>query len=332
MRNNLAAVGIWVAVLFLVLTTLPLILSGYWLKILTNIIMFAVLAQSCNIISGYTGYPALGNVVFFGLGAYSTAILMNRIGAPFPLALLAAGLISGLYAAVLGLPILKTKGHYFVMATLGVNEATRELVNNLDFLTGGGIGMSLPIPDRSIQSFYILIYFTMLVILVSCTLLVHFVSRSPFGFALRAIRANEQAAGVMGINTTLCKTGAWVASAFFTGLAGGVYAYWLTYIESQVVFSIIIGVKFFVILLLGGAGTVFGPLLGAFMFQIIDQFIWGAFPEFHLGVLGLLMIMVVIFVPNGLLRLFETRIWFPAKGLFQALGVMGTRAGRSEKG
>lgn len=134
------------ALAFLVVA-IPLWASGYWLRIATNIWMYVALTAAQNIIAGYAGYPALGNVVFFGLGAYAAAVGMTSAGLPIPVALLLGGVVPVLYAIALGAPILRTRGHYFVMATIGVNEGTREVISNLDAWTEGSRGITLPILD-----------------------------------------------------------------------------------------------------------------------------------------------------------------------------------------
>jgi branched-chain amino acid transport system permease protein len=121
------------------------------------------------------------------------------------------------------------------------------------------------------------------------------------GYALKAIKANEEAADAMGINTTLYKTIAWAISGLFTALAGGIYAYWFTFIEPATVFDVVVVVKLFVILLLGGAGTVMGPLYGAFIFEGISEIVWSRFLNLHMGILGILVIFIVFFIPNGLI-------------------------------
>jgi branched-chain amino acid transport system permease protein len=128
-------------------------------------------------------------------------------------------------------------------------------------------------------------------------------SRNRLGYALKAIRANEEAAGVMGIDTTRYKITAWVLSALFTGVTGSIYAYWFTYIDAPTVFDVMWVVKMFVIILIGGAGTVFGPVIGAFILETISELVWSRFLNLHLGILGLIIILVVLFMPRGIISL-----------------------------
>lgn len=283
----------------------PFQLSGYWVRVLTNVFMFATLAQAADLITGWTGYAALGNVAFFGLGAYAVGVAMHA-GIGFYPSLAIAGILAALVALVVGLPILRTKGHYFVMATIGLNEVIRALIVNLEF-TGGGKGMTLPVPPLRPPALYTYFYFIMLAIMVACLLTTYIISKRPLGYGLRAIRADEEAANVMGVPTVLLKSTAWSISAFYTALAGGVFAYWTTFIEVPVVFDVMIGIKFFVMLLLGGMGTVLGPALGAFVVEFLGEVVWDMFPMYHLASLGIGIVLIVLLIPGGLMETLRAR-------------------------
>ncbi len=298
--------------LLLLLLAAPALLSGYWVRTFTDIFMFAVLAASWNLIAGYCGYPAFGNVVFFGLGAYTTGILMTKMQMSFLLAVAAGGILSILLAVLLGLPLLRLKGHYFAIATLGVNEALREVVTNLTDLTGGGYGISLPILPGKVEVVLAFFYFLMLGLMLALILLTHIISRRRFGFACRAIRADEDAAAVAGIDTRKYKILAWSLSALFTGLAGGVYAVWITYIDPVSVFDMGIAVKFCIMVLLGGAGTVWGPIIGAFILEIVSLVVWTKFLVLHAAILGFIIILVVIFMPRGFMQFIKGKMTMTA--------------------
>ena len=283
----------------------PYLVSFYWLRILTNIFMFAILAQAINIIAGYVGYPAFGNVVFFGLGAYSTGVLMVKFQTTFFTSVLVGIVICLLFTLLFGVPVLRLKGHYFAIATLGLNEATRDIVDNLSGLTGGGMGLSLPLRAGDIGAntryFYFLFYGTMLLSI----LVTYLLSRSRFGYACRSIRSDEEAAEGMGINTTKYKTLAWMISAVLTGIAGSGYAYWMSYIEPGVVFDMTIAIKSFVMFLLGGAATVLGPIVGAFFVEAVSTLTWSHLLNYHTGTLGAIIILVVIFMPQGFISFIQ---------------------------
>jgi branched-chain amino acid transport system permease protein len=285
----------------------PFFMQGYWLRVVTSIMMFATITLALNFIAGYAGYAAFGNVVFMGIGAYTTAILMVKAGIPWWIGVLSGAVLSGLYAILLGLPILRLRGHYFAICTLGVNEATKQFTLIWESLTEGGMGITLPLTSLQIQDFYTLIYFIMFGILLACFLTTYFISRNRIGYALRAIRANEDAAEMSGIRTTYYKVVAWAISAFFTGLVGGIYAYWFTFIEPANVFDIMIAVKAFVMMLLGGGGTVLGPILGATVLELVSELVWGEFLTLHMLIFGGIIILVILFMPSGMMEVFRKR-------------------------
>jgi branched-chain amino acid transport system permease protein len=290
-----------------VLLMLPNFLGLYWVRVLTTAFMFATLAQAINLIAGYTGYPAFGNVVFFGLGAYATAIAMVRFELPFVVGLLCAVALSLLVAVTIGPALLRLRGHYFAVGTLGLNEATRAVVDNLQ-ITGGGWGLSIPLHPGGVHASASLFYTLFLFMAAGMLLLTWFIIRSPFGYACRAIRADEEAAASLGVATTRVKTLMWAISAMVTGLAGGTYAYWLSYIDPPSVFNMAIAIKFFVIMLLGGVGTLFGPVIGAIFLELVATATWTQLLDFHAGVLGLIVIGVVIFFPGGFVDFFRRRV------------------------
>ena len=226
--------------------------SGGFLPTVTVVVMAACTAQAWNLIGGYTGYGLFGNVAFFGLGGYGTAICMTTLKMEFFPALAVGGAIAALYAVVLGVPILRLKGHYFSIATLGVAEATREIVANLTDLTGGGSGILLPIsPDRP-DVFNRFIYFTMLGLLIGSIVLTFFITRSKLGYGLIAIREDEDAARATGIDTTRYKVTAFGLNALITGLAGGVYAYWNSQLTPPDAFTLDVTLRAIIISIIGG--------------------------------------------------------------------------------
>jgi branched-chain amino acid transport system permease protein len=293
------------ALVLVILAVLPFVLTGFWVRVMTTVFMFAALAQSLNIIAGFTGYADFGNIVYFGIGAYATGFLMKS-DVPFPVAILCGALLSAVIAGLIGLPVLRLRGHYFAIATIGVMEGTRELVLNMEFLSGGS-GMNVPIIRMPPQQFSALIYFIMLSLMLGYTLLVYGLSRSSLGYSLRAIKADEQAAAVMGIDTTRAKTTAWAASAACSAIVGGVYAVWVGFIEPGVVFNVVTGTEYFMMMLLGGPGTVLGPVLGGFLLQLVSVTVWSRFLHGHMAILGIVIVLIVLFLPNGLMNALRQR-------------------------
>jgi len=297
------------------LLAVPWFGSGYLVRFLTTLFMFAVLAKAWNLIGGLAGYPSFGNVAFFGIGAYTTGILMVRLGWPFGPSLAAAGLAGALFAVAIGLPVLRLRGHYFAVATFATAEAMREIVNNLTDLTGGGKGLSLPLMAGGARAIGVYFYYLMLALLVAATATTALVLRVRLGYGLLALREDEEAAAVTGIDTTRYKVVAFALSALLTGLAGGIYAYWLTYIDPTNVFDVVISVTMLVMVLLGGTGTFWGPAVGAAILMGMTEFLWSRFLELHAAFLGAIIILVVLFLPDGLVEMARQgpRGWSPAR-------------------
>jgi branched-chain amino acid transport system permease protein len=277
-----------------VLVAAPALVSPFMVQFLINLFMLAVLAESWNIIGGFTGYASFGNVAFFGIGAYTTGVLLTRAGWPLLLALPASGLLAMAFGALVGSPILRLKGHYFGIATLGVAETMREIVYNLE-ITGAGTGLVMPIARTPLLFFYL-----MLAVLVAVTLVNWWLSRSRFGFGLVAIREDEDAAAAMGIDTARYKTIAFALSGAFAGLAGGVFAYWITFIDPDAVFRVITTIQMIIMAVFGGAGTVMGPLLGALVLASVSELLSTQLVTLAELFNGVIVILVVLFMPRGL--------------------------------
>jgi branched-chain amino acid transport system permease protein len=284
----------------------PLIGNNFTLRFGTDILMFAVMASAWNIIGGYTGYASFGNVVFFGIGAYITAISMEKAGLPFALAYPAAGIGAAFFAVIIGLPVLRLRGHYFAIATLGVAEAMKALVQNLN-ITEGNAGIYLPMLNLSVRHQYWFFYYMMLSTLVLSLVTTYLILKAKLGYSLIAIRENEQAADSAGINTTATKTFAFALSGFFTGLAGGVYAYQQAFIQPGPVFAVQMTVKMIVMAVFGGMGRLFGPLLGAVGIEIISETLSNYFLVAHTLFFGVLVILAIVFTPKGMIDLVTSR-------------------------
>jgi branched-chain amino acid transport system permease protein len=287
--------------LLLVLLLIPFGVDAYWLRLGTTMLMYGVLAMSWNFIGGMAGYPSFASAAFFGLGAYTGAVA-QKYGLPMLLAWSTAGLVAVLFAAALGFALLRLRGHYFAIASLVVAEVLREMANSATGLTGGGMGLNLPIPKMaSIVGQAQFFYYAMLGVAVLAFAASWRVKNSRLGFGLRCIHQNESAADMLGVNTTGYKVCAFVLSGTFVGMAGAVYASWVHYIEPPDVFDVLYSVKPIVMVLLGGAGTLFGPPIGAALFLSLEELVWRNYISVHTGVLGLLIVLLVLFLPKGVL-------------------------------
>jgi branched-chain amino acid transport system permease protein len=200
--------------------------------------------------------------------------------------------------------LLRLRGHYFAIASLVVAEVLREIVNSATELTGGGMGLNLPVPRLASVEAQALFFFYAMLVIAALTFAAQLATVwSKLGFGLRCIQQNEAAADMIGVNTTLYKTSAFMLSAVFVGVAGAVYASWVHYIEPPDVFDVLHSVKPIVMALLGGVGSVFGPLIGAGAYLFLEELVWRHFLAAHTGVLGLLVVLLVLFLPRGLLSL-----------------------------
>lgn len=259
-----------------------------------NALLLAVLAQGWNIIGGYTGYASFGNSVFYGLGSYGVAIAMVQWHLPFGVGMLFGVVLAVAFAVLLGVPVLRLRGHYFAIATLALAAVMTAIVSNLS-LAGQNIGLVLP-PLNNDKLFYEL----SLGLLTITTLTIWGLTRSRFGFGLIAIRENEEGAAVMGVNTTLYKVTAFTLSGIFSALAGGIHAYWITFLDPESAFDLTLNVKMIIMAVFGGPGTVFGPIVGAFSLSAISEFLSSEVTSIAGLFFGVVIVAAVVFMPRGL--------------------------------
>ncbi|MBE2237237.1 MAG: branched-chain amino acid ABC transporter permease [Caldilineaceae bacterium] len=269
-----------------------------------TMLMSVALASSLNILLGYTGYVNFGSIVFFGLGGYLGFYTVSALGWHLLLAVPIGGVAAATLALLLGSAVLRLRGAYFALATIGINEAMKALVINLDFL-GGPTGMNLNFsiyqeyggPAQALWlTYWALAVITLLVIVVS-----YLVKKSKFGLGLMAIREDEDAAEVMGVVAPRAKTTAYVISAFFPGLIGVLFFFKNGIIEPESAFRLHLSVELLVMVMLGGAGTVLGPVLGAAFYQRLRGLLLTSelFKNTQLVVAGVLLLLIVLFIPAG---------------------------------
>ena len=294
-----AAWGIVLAVIVALLAALPWIGNTVLVQFGINVLLLATLAQGWNIIGGYTGYPSFGNSVFYGLGAYGVAIAMVQYHLPFWVGMLLGLGLGVAFAGLLGLAVLRLKGHYFAICTLGLALVMTAIVSNLE-IAGSNIGLVLPLLRSEV-----LFYELALGLLVLATLTIFWLSRSRFGLGLIAIRENEEGAAVMGVNTTLYKVLAFMLSASFTALAGGIYAYYITFIDPVGVFDIGLNVKMIIMAVFGGPGSVLGPAVGAFILSAISEVLATKVTSIASMFFGIVIVIAVMFMPRGIAHLVQ---------------------------
>jgi branched-chain amino acid transport system permease protein len=278
-----------------------------------TILKAIALASSLNILLGYTGYVSFGHIVFYGFGGYVGLYFINEQGWSIWTGLLAGGISSGLLAFLLGKAILRLRGAYFALATIGVNEAMKAFINNFNPF-GGPIGMTLNFSVYRAyggaaqalgMSFYIMAGLTFAAFVVS-----HIVRSSKFGLGLQAIRENEDAAEVMGVPAPDAKTWAYVLSAIFPGMVGVLFFFKNGNVEPHVAFPLHASIELLVMVMLGGQGTVLGPILGAFAYQGMRGYLVTSefFKDIQLSVSGVLLLLIVLFIPAGAVGWLRQRI------------------------
>jgi branched-chain amino acid transport system permease protein len=278
-----------------------------------TILKAIALASSLNILLGYTGYVSFGHIVFYGFGGYVGLYLLTEQELSLWFAMLAGGLASGILAFLLGKAILRLRGAYFALATIGVNEAMKAFVNNFD-LFGGPTGITLNFSvykayggaAQALQtSFYIGAGLALLAVLLS-----YVVRSSKFGLGLLAIRENEDAAEVMGVFAPNAKTWAYVLSAILPGMIGVLFFFKNGNVEPHDAFPLHASIELLVMVMLGGQGTVLGPILGAFAYQGMRGFLVTSdfFKDIQLSVSGALLLVIVLFIPAGAIGWLRHRI------------------------
>ena len=287
-------------VVLVALVALPAVVHDtFFLRVATEAVMWIGLAVAFDVLAGYTGYLNFGHGAFFGIGAYATALLMVRAGWPFAPAVAAGGVIAGVGAVIAGLPTLRLRGAYFAIATWALSRGIQQLALMMP-LTGGPDGMRLP-PFLQPRFFY---YAMLGVVGASFFLLWFLLERAPFGLKLKAIREDEQGAKALGLNPTLLKIQAFVMSAVPTAIIGGVFAYWVTFIDPASTLGDLVSDQALVMVVFGGMGTLIGPVIGAVLIFTFKTIFWAYLAEYevlYLIILGATIALSVVFLPNGVL-------------------------------
>jgi len=289
----------------------------------TTIALFALIyacaATGWNIFSGYTGYIALGHAAYFGVGAYSLAIICNNSKIPggyLPLFLVpVCGLIAGVFAIPLGAIALRTRRHTFVVVTVATFFIMQLLAYNLRGLTNGSTGLDMPIPLQWNGvwggAFYnVPFYFTALIATLLALAVSWFVRNSKFGLGLLAIRDDEDRARGLGVKTSSSKLIAFVISAIFTGMGGAIFAYYLGHVTPQFTFEALFDVAIALMVFMGGLGTLTGPILGALVLESAQQILTVNFPSagLYLILYGVLFLVVILLLPQGIVPSLRT-LW-----------------------
>jgi branched-chain amino acid transport system permease protein len=273
----------------------PLYAGVYTVILMISILMYMIIAVSWTFFSGPTGYISLASAAFFGAGIYTSAIFGMVL--PFPLVILLGALASSCMALLVGALTLRLKGIYFVMFTFGLVELLLNFILWWEVTVSGTTGRVVP-PMSNLTVFY-----TMLGILVALALVVFFIRRSTYGLALQSIGENEEAAAHSGVHVTALKIITYAISAFFMGAAGAVMATRWTYIDPKIAFNPLISFMPVLMAIFGGMRPLFGPIIGAAIFTYLEQFLITRFPYYYMLIFGVIMVVAILYMPEGLLGL-----------------------------
>lgn len=275
--------------------------SEYSIRFATMVILWIGMAGCWNITCGYTGYIDFGPVVYYGIGSYATAISMMKYGVPFLPAVGLAGLVAAVIALPMGMTTLRLRGAYFAIATFAFAETMKQIALEFDRTFGvsffqGSYGMNLP-PEIPGNTFF----FYCILAVAFCVVMVHYwIEHSKFGLGLKAIHEAEDAAEIAGVDTTGVKLRAYMLSALFLGMFGGIEAYWITYISPADVFNVHKTVDMVIMTLLGGMGTFLGPVVGASFLRVLYEIFGTTFVEYYLIIVGVIVIGTILIAPRGI--------------------------------
>ncbi len=297
----------WLIVLVLVLALAPLVLPPFFLQLLTEIAIVGLFATAFNLLMGFGGMVSFGHAAYFALGAYTAALLVKRVGMPMLLALPAAPLVAGLGALLFGCFIVRLTHTYFAMLSLAFAQIVFTVIFKWKSLTGGDDGLLDVWPPSFLKSPVAYYYFALAVVGLGL-LALHAVVASPFGYALRAVRENPRRARFIGINVRRHQLLAFGISGVFSGLAGGLFAFY----NGSVFPDFAYFTKSFeplVVALLGGVQSFFGPLAGAFGFKVLEWLISRQWPIYWPLFLGAIVIAVIVVLPQGFVGLVGGRLW-----------------------
>jgi branched-chain amino acid transport system permease protein len=277
----------------------------YYLSALFSLFMYVALSCGWNIFGGYTGYMNFGHAAFFGIGAYTSSIMLLKLGlSPFYTSVL-GGVIAAIAAGIIAWPCLRLRGPYFVLVTFCLGLSARIVVINVESL-GSSTGLWLPFMKVSMFANRVIFYEIMLALMFIVILIAIWVERSKFGLGLRSIFHDEDSAETQGVNATGLKIWAFAISAFFAGVVGGIYAYYRSYIHPDFIFDVNISVLVVLMALLGGRKSWVGPIVGASILIIINELLTAAAgigAEVSRIIYGLLLVVVIMYLPNGLIGL-----------------------------
>lgn len=300
-KTIIAVIGVCILLL------LPYGLGKYSIFLISLLAVYSLVSIGLNLLMGYTGQIAAGHAGFLALGAYFTAILSDSIEwMPCLMTLLLSGAFTGVIGFLLGIPILRLKGFYIAMATLAFGVVVSEVILQWSSLTGGDDGFSVPyarLPGIVLDTDYKL-YYLIIIVTIIMTILGRNLVRGYIGRAFIALRESEVAAETIGVNLAKYKTIAFAISAFYTGVAGGLFAYLITFLSPDA-FTLELSVDFIAMIVIGGLGSITGSIIGAVILTGMQQILAGL-QDLQVFIFGLSLIVFMIFMPRGIIGMFSS--------------------------
>lgn len=279
--------------------------SGYLMTLFVMIAVYSITAMALNLLTGYGGQISIGHAGFLAIGSYSVAILATKIGLPFFITLPLSGIITGIVGFIIALPAVRLSGHFLAVATLGFGLSIPQIALNWDSLTGGYSGISLSRPNwlsTDLQFFYVVLVTTIFI-----TWLFYNILKSRMGRAFIAIRESEIAAEATGIHLSFYKAIMFTISAFFTGIAGGLYAYWFGFVSPND-FSVVTSFLLLGMIVVGGLASIPGAIVGAILFTVLPE-LTSSFVGLTNIVIGVAVVLIILFRPAGFISIIDLFFW-----------------------
>ena len=297
----------------LFLLIFPAFKLAYLNTFLITLFIFVLLAESIDLLVGYTGYINMGHICFFGIGAYTFGILWNK-GVSLYLSFIGGGVAAVIFALLISFPFFRLRGHYFALASFALVKLMEHLTLNLPSLTQGSDGLKVLEGNRMIPMYYLSLFLVVAVIGVT-----YYITRSRLGLAMASVREEEEIASDFGVPVQRIKTTAMVIAASFAGLMGAFYTWYTIFINPEMVFGTEMALMPLAMAMLGGSGVIVGPVIGAIFLFIVEETLWTRMAYLHTAAYGLVILLVGLFMPGGLVRLGPFRRALERVGLYHEI-------------
>lgn len=311
----------WAAFFVLLIIAGFVVSNNYYLDILITIVFYACMACAWNIVGGYAGQVSVGHVAFLGLGAYTSTILFLKLNLTPMVGIFLGGMMAMVLALLIGMLTIRLRGPFFTLSTIAIAEILMVLAVRFHDLTGGSEGLNIPYRP-SVYNFvfkeYTTYYVLFVILMAAVVAVTSYINSSKTGYYLRAVREDETAAASLGVDILKSKMTALLISAFFTGVGGAMYAQYLLFIDPHTVFTVSFSTKVAALSIVGGIGTVIGPIVGSFILTPLEIFLrsqlGGTYQGLYLLIYGIIMITVILLIPKGIYGALSAKVNALRKG------------------